>query len=678
MSASRFLATLHVDIETRSRAELKKTGVYRYVEDPDFAIILISYALDSGPVKVVDLLTEDHGLDQFVEYLLDPRVKKVAFNAQFERVCLAMHFGRPMPPEEWECAMVRAYELGLPGTLGEVGDRIGLKEDKKKWADGLKLIRTFCIPDKKTGEFRDPHALPDAWARFKGYCVRDTEAERAICDRLAAFPLPESEHRLWCIDQRANERGVMIDQNVAMAAIEAAKAEIDRLEKEACDITGLDNPRSRQQLLNWLRAAQTEEGLEESEDLKKKTVARLLHSAPPIEIETVLRLRQEISKSSISKYNAMLRGVCADGRLRGLLQFYGAIRTGRWAGRQVQVQNLPQNQIEDLREMRQILITDASAIGLFYDSVLSVLSELIRTAFVPAPGKRLISVDFSAIEARVIAWIAAEEWRLDVFRTHGKIYEASAEQMFGLPPGSIKKGDPMRQKGKIAELALGFQGGVGALETMGALDMGLTKEELPEIKDRWRVASPRIVCLWYAMEEAARTAVLYRGQRVKVFPIMQRIAEERGLDLSDDAGARYVSFVRQSGILFMHLPSGRRLAYPHPRVEEGKFGPKVTFMGLHPVTHKWARIDTFGGRLTENLVQATARDCLKEAMFRAEEELEAELTFSVHDELVLEADEAQAEQVLADALGIMAEPLSWAPGLPLKAEGDVLDFYRKA
>ena len=670
---------LHVDIETRSSIDLRKHGVYRYVEAADFEIMLIAFALDGEPVRLIDyLLGDKEELGNFLALLSDASVLKSAFNAQFERTCLAKFFDFYPDPEDWECTMAHAYSLGIPGTLGEVGDRLGIKEDKKKWSDGRKMIRTFCVPDKKTGRFIDPATLPEEWGRFRGYCLQDVEAEREIAKRLALFPLPDEERRLWHLDQRMNDRGVRIDTRLAKAAIAGATTEIDRLEAEAVSITGLANPRSRTQLLDWLRAAQIEEGLEESLDLKKKTVQKLLRTEQPLLIESVLRLRQEISKSSIAKYAAMLRGVCADGRLRGLLQYYGAIRTGRWAGRQVQAQNLPRNEIKDLREMRAALLIDPASISVFYESVLTVLSELIRTAFIPAPGKKLISVDFSAIEARVIAWFAWEQWRLDVFNSHGKIYEASAEQMFRLPAGSVSKGSPLRQKGKIAELALGFQGGVGALEVMGALDMGLTRDELPDIKVRWREASPSIVCLWWAMEEAARTAVLRRDTEIEVWPIMSRIVERRGLPpLPAHAGVSRVSFKREAGMLFMRLPSGRRLAYPHPRVEEGDFGPKVTFMGLHPITHKWARIDTFGGKLVENLVQATARDCLREALFDVEEAGYA-AAFSVHDEIVLEVDERDAEKICANVLERMAEPVHWAPELPLKATGDVLDFYMKA
>lgn len=671
---------LHVDIETRSRAELTKTGVYRYVECPDFRVMLISYALDNRPVELIDLTTE-YGTpraDRFFDMLADPSLKKVAFNAQFERVCLTADFGIECPPEQWECAMVRALAMGFPGRLGDVGERVGIPEDKRKLGTGLRLIRKFCMPDKKTGRFSFPEYHEDDWALFREYCIRDTEAEREIYKRLALFPLRPEEQRLWELDQRINDRGVKIHAPLATAAIAAAGEEIGKLEAEAISLTGLSNPGSRHQLLAWLRAEQEGEGLVETKDLKKKTVAKLLRTDQPIVIDNVLRLRQEISKSSIAKYGAMLRGVCGDGRLRGLLQFYGAIRTGRWAGRLVQVQNLPQNLIEDLREMRAILLADPHAIGMFHDSVLGVLSELIRTAFIPGDGARLISVDFSAIEARVIAWVAHEAWRMDVFATHGKIYEASAEQMFRLPAGSVTKGDPLRQKGKIAELALGFQGGVGALELMGALDMGLTADELPEIKDRWRAASPSIVCLWYAMEETARKALFNKGQRIAVAPAMSRLLADRGIDpLPATAGVHRVAFEYSSGCLFMHLPSGRRLTYPKPRVEEGAYGPKVTFMGLHPLTHKWSRCDTFGGRLVENLVQATARDCLREAMFRADE-TGLDIVFTVHDEMVLEVGEDEAESALEDLLAIMADPIDWAQGLPLKADGDVLDFYRKA
>lgn len=667
---------LHIDIETRSRIDLKKAGVYRYVECPDFKVMLISWAIDGGDVHLIDLMDGEEASARFIEALTDPRYKKIAFNAQFERTCLAKHFDIDCPPEQWECTQVHALEMGIPGRLGEVGERVGIPEDRRKLGEGGKLIRTFCIPQASSGEFKEATDYPEEWARFRHYCVQDTIAEREIHRRLSKFPLDKNEYRLWCLDQRINDRGVRIDERLAEAAIALAKTQIDELESEACSLTGLDNPRSRQQLLDWLRTEQILENLEETVDLKKKTVAKLLRTDQPKMIEEVLRIRQEISKSSIAKYSAMLRGRCNDGRVRGLLQFYGAIRTGRWAGRLVQIQNLPQNQIEEIDDMRRVLLSAPDTLPMLHDSPLTVLSELIRTAFIPSPGNKIGAVDFSAIEARVIAWYAQERWRLEVFRGDGRIYEASAEQMFKLPAGSVGKKDPLRQKGKIGELACGFQGGEAALEKMGALDMGLTSEELPEIKARWREASPRIVHLWYAMESAAKRAIGSKGERIYVDEVMvgQLLRNPHVPPFTDEERVPLskVSFEFSSACLFMYLPSGRRLVYPKARVEEGDRGAKVTFMGLHPVTHKWARVDTFGGRLVENLVQATARDCLATAMLRLKK---YDIVFHVHDEVVMELPPEQ--QDMDRIVEIVSAPIDWAPGLPLAAAGDILDWYKK-
>ena len=489
------MTTLRIDLETYSSVDLKKCGVHKYVESDDFEILLLAYAFDDEAVRVLDLAQGclESEYQRVVSALKDPRITKTAYNAAFELACMSKHLGEALDVTQWRCTSVHGLYLGLPGNLAELGKVMGLSEDKQKLGSGWSLIRYFCIPCKPTrsnnGRTRNlPQHDPAKWELFIEYCRRDVETEREIAKKLARFPVPDKEWKLWHLDQRMMNQGVLVDRALVHAAIEADEITKQRLTAEAVALTKLDNPNSRDQLLAWLQEEMEDDTIE---DLTKKTVPKLLEATDSKVVERVLRIRQELAKTSVSKFHAMARSVCKDGAIRGLTRFYGANRTGRWAGQIVQVQNLPQNKLRDLDLARELLIArQFDELEFLYGSVPDVLSQLIRTAFVARLGRRFIPVDFSAIEARVIAWLAWCEWRLEVFKTHGMIYEASAEQMFKLPAGSVTKKSPYRQKGKIAELALGFQGGAGALKTMGALDMGIAESELDPIKDAWRAANP--------------------------------------------------------------------------------------------------------------------------------------------------------------------------------------------
>lgn len=646
------MAILSIDIETYSGVDLTKSGVYAYTEAPDFEILLFGYAFDDGPVEIVDLASGEGLPAEVFEALTDPTTIKTAFNANFERTCLAKHFNKPMPPEQWRCTQAHALTLGLPIRLEDVAKALKLKHQKDN--AGKALIRYFSIPCKPTkANGRRTRNLPEhaseKWEQFKAYCRQDVEVERAIRERLLQYPM--QEQKLWELDQRINDTGVRIDPVLVKNAIACDTIYQEKLLAEATRLTGLDNPNSVSQLKKWLKEAVDLE----VESLNKESVPELLKQTKSNTVKRVLELRQELAKTSVKKYQAMERAKCRDDRIRGLLQFYGANRTGRWAGRLVQVQNLPQNKLKDLDLARNLLLTGQyDALELLFDSVPVVLSQLIRTAFIPSPGCRFVVADFSAIEARVIAWLAGEKWRMDVFNSHGKIYEASAAQMFKVPVESITKGNPLRQKGKIAELALGYQGSKGALITMGALNMGLTEEELPGLVTTWRQANPAIVRLWQDVENAALTAV--REKR----PVLIQYG---------------VVFTYESGILFIRLPSGRRLAYVKPKIEvEERFNKMgLTYEGYEQ--GKWGRLRTYGGKLVENIVQATARDCLAEAMLRLDA-ADYRIVMHVHDEAVLEVPENNS-CALEDACEIMARPIEWAPGLPLRADGFECNYYRK-
>ncbi len=652
---------LAIDIETYSDINLSDNGVYKYTDTPNFEILLFAYAFDDGPVQIVDLAQGEKLPEKVLQALLDKNVIKTAFNAQFERVCINKYFG--IQTENWECTMIKAWSLGITGGLESVGQVIGLERDMQKLMTGKNLIRLFSIPRKITDPNQIsilkkrtrlyPHDRPKEWEQFKTYCIQDVETERAVRDKLSRFPMSETEKQLYALDQKINDKGVMIDLDMAENAIAIDTEQTDRLTKIFQETTGLENPNSLTDIKAYIKEhvgkvvrSITKDNLDE---LKDK-----LEDYP--DIVTVLDIRQRLSRTSISKYKKMIDIACHDHRARGLLQFYGASRTGRWAGRLIQVQNLPQNHIKDLDTAREIIKQgDLELLQMLYDDPSDILSQCIRTAIIPAPGKKFIVSDFSAIEARVIAWMAGEQWRLDVFKSHGKIYEASASQMFKVPIEEIHKGSPLRQKGKIAELALGYGGAERALTKMGALNMGLTKEELPELVKQWRTANPQIVQLWHETENKVIEAILARTT-VKI--------------------KNNLTAIYQNGILFIALPSGRKLAYPKPRVVDHDRFPgkqKIIFQELGP-DGQWVEVETYGGRLVENIVQATARDCLAHSMLKLDQ-TGYEIVMHVHDEVVIEIDKNRDE--LKNVTDLMSEDIPWAPGLPMRAAGFECEYYQK-
>jgi DNA polymerase len=668
------MATLRIDLETYSDVDLKKCGVHKYVESDNFEVMLFGFKWSTGQVCVIDLAQGQALPEHIVAALDDPTITKTAYNAAFEIACLSKHFKRQLDVTQWRCTSVHALYLGLPGSLGDVGKVLGLGDDKQKLVSGWALIRYFCLPCKPTlkngGRTRNlPHHDPDKWALFKEYCARDVDSEDEIAMKIAKFPVPDQEWKLWHLDQRMMNRGVRVDRELVNAAIECDGIFKERMTTEAITLTGLDNPNSRDQLLKWL---QTEEEDDTIVDLTKKNVPKVLESTDSATVRRVLELRQEMAKTSVSKYHAMARAMCdKDDAVKGLTQFYGANRTGRWAGRLVQVQNLPHNKLRDIDLARNLLkARDYETLELLFGNVPDTLSQLIRTAFVAREGCRYIIVDFSAIEARVIAWMAWCQWRLDVFATHGKIYEASAEQMFNLPAGSVTKKSPYRQKGKISELALGYQGGAGALKTMGALEMGLTEDELEPIKDAWRGANPEIVQLWYACERSAKDAVL--GKKSVTLLLAGKKAA--------------LVFAYESGFLTIQLPSKRKLFYVKPRIEAedlvretsagGKFiaarAGSLTYEGQDQKTKQWTRLSTYGGKLVENITQAVARDCLAESMLALDDAGYTQLA-TVHDEIIMEMKGG----TLKEAEKIMGEAIAWAPGLPLRGDGFETKYYMK-
>ncbi len=641
---------LWIDIETFSSEDIAKSGAYRYAAAPDFEVLLLAFAWDNGPVQIVDLT--ESGLPEILQQALPhSTVIKHAHNANFERTCLARMLGAPMPPELWDCTMVRAAMHGLPLSLDGASQALGLEAQKD--AAGKALIRYFCQPCKPTksngGRTRNlPHHDPERWERFKRYCIQDVEVERQIHRALFLEP-SEEERALWILDQRINDCGVGVDMRLVRNAIACDETHKDRTMGAMRELTGLANPGSVAQLKSWL----AERGLP-AETLGKADAAALAESTADPVVRQAMELRLKAAKTSVKKYEAIERSVGADGRVRGLLQFDGASRTGRWAGRLVQVQNLPRNYLPTLDDARGMLREgDFEGLELFYNNVPDVLSQLVRTAFVPSRGRRFIIGDFSAIEARVIAWLAGEQWRLDVFNGHGKIYEASAAQMFGVPVDSITKGSPLRQKGKIAELALGYQGAAGALIQMGALNMGLTEEELPDIVGKWRAANPNIVRLWHDTNAAALKAVI-SGREKGV----------RGL----------VSYAMQGDYLLCKLPSGRCLCYAHPEVHEEQGFKKLSCMEQDQTSRKWKRSPTYGGKLTENTVQAIARDCLAVAMLRVAE-AGFDTVMHVHDEIVVDAPSGQWSA--GEMAELMGQPIPWAEGLPLRADAFISDYYCK-
>ena len=645
------MKTLSIDIETYSDIPLQKTGVYRYCESPNFEILLFGYSIDSGPVQVVDLACGEHIPKEVLAALEDDSVIKWAFNAAFERVCLSRYLGYPtgeyLDPESWHCSMVWAATMGLPLSLEGVGAVLGL--EKQKLTEGKELIKYFCqpcLPTKANGQRtrNRPFHAPDKWGLFKRYNARDVEAEMGIQQKLSKFPVPPQVWEEYDIDQEINDRGVRIDMELVEQAIQMDARSRQELTDAMKRMTALENPNSVQQMKQWL----SDNGME-TDSLGKKVVAELLKTAPP-ELAEVLTLRQQLAKSSVRKYQAMEKTVCSDNRARGMFMFYGANRTGRFSGRNIQLQNLPQNHLPDLAEARALVRSgDFDAVELLYEDVPDTLSQLIRTAFIPRDGAQFLVADFSAIEARVIAWFAGETWRQEVFSKGGDIYCASASQMFKVPVEKHGINGHLRQKGKIAELALGYGGSVGALKAMGALEMGLTEEEFPQLVDAWRQSNPNIVKFWWAVDRAVMEAVRYKHT-------------------TTDYG---LTFSCRSGMLFITLPSGRRLAYVKPKVGTNKFGGEcITYEGIGS-TKKWERLDSYGPKFVENIVQATARDILCYAMrtLRC-----CSIVMHIHDELVIEADPHMSLDAVCEQMG---RTPPWAKGLLLRADGYATPFYKK-
>lgn len=645
------MKSLSIDIETFSDVDLAKCGVYRYCESPAFDILLFGYAVDGAEVQVVDLACGEIIPEEIISALSDPNVKKWAFNSAFERICLSRFLGLPagtyLDPDSWHCTMIWSAYMGLPLSLQGVGAVLGL--EKQKLSEGKDLIKYFCQPCMPTkangGRTRNrPGDAPDKWLAFKTYNRRDVEVEMAIQQRLAKFPVSESVWEEYHLDQRINDRGVALDMELVEQAITMDRRSREELTEEMQKLTTLENPNSVQQMRQWL----AENGME-TETLGKKAVADLIKTAPE-EIRNVLTLRLQLAKSSVRKYQAMENAVCSDGRARGMFQFFGANRTGRWAGRLIQMQNLPQNHLPDLTEARALVRSgDFEAVELLYGDVPDTLSQLIRTAFVPREGCRFIVADYSAIEARLTAYLAGEQWRLEAFRQGKDIYCASASAMFHVPVEKHGVNGHLRQKGKIAELALGYGGSVGALKAMGALEMGLDGEELPALVGAWREANPAIVRFWWAVDRAALNAVSNRT-----------VSETHG-----------ITFEYRSGMLFITLPSGRRLAYVKPKIGENQFGGEcITYEGVGG-TKKWERLETYGPKLVENIVQATARDVLAFAMKNLRD---CQIVMHIHDEVVVDAPPELTLQTVCDRMGTTPP---WMPGLLLRADGYETDFYKK-
>lgn len=640
---------ISIDIETYSSTNLNQTGVYRYADSDDFELLLFGYATDFGPVKVVDLTQGEKIPAQIIKALDNPNIIKSAFNAQFERVCLSRYVGHRLKPAGWHCSRVWSATLGLPLSLRDVGSVLGLP--RQKITAGKELVRYFCTPCKPTKANQNrtrnfPYHAPDKWQQFKQYNQRDVEVEMEITQKLSWFPVPQSEWQNYWMDQDINDRGIKIDQQLVDNAIKCQSEFHDQYLEKAKELTGLANPNSPLQLKDWL----TQQGVQ-VDSLSKAAVDQLLQNTTG-KVHQVLALRKLLSKSSVKKYQAMQKAKCKDDRVHGLLQFYGANRTGRWAGRLVQVQNLPRNSMPDLEASRALVKQgNFSALAMLYDSVPDVLSQLIRTAFIPKENCHFYVADFSAVEARVIAWLSGEEWRQEAFAHNKDIYCASASQMFGVPV--IKHGinGNLRQKGKIAELALGYGGSIGALKAMGATKLGLTEDELPPLVEMWRQASPHIVHFWWDIDKAAKVC------------IKTRLPQE-----SHD-----MKFTYRSGCMFLKLRSGRSLCYPQPKIGINRFGSEsITFMSINTVK-KWSRIETYGAKLVENIVQATSRDLLAEAMHRLEAAGNP-VVMHIHDEAVIEAPIGRS---LATMVKIMTEVPDWANGLILNAAGFVGDFYKK-
>ena len=641
------MRNLSIDIETYSDVDLSKCGVYKYASSPAFEVLLFGYAADGGDVRVVDLACGEQIPEEVISALSDTSVTKWAFNAMFERVCLSNFLGEWLEPEGWHCTMVWSATLGLPLSLESAGAALGL--EKQKLTEGKDLIRYFCVPCKPTkangGRMRNrPEHDPGKWERFKAYNLRDVETEMQIQKRLSNFPVPDAIWEEYHLDQEINDRGIGVDMELVRQAIEIDTRSRERLTAAMQELTELENPNSVQQMKQWL----ADHGLE-TDTLGKKAVAELVKIAPE-PLREVLSLRQQLAKSSVKKYTAMENAVCADSRAHGMFQFYGANRTGRFSGRLIQLQNLPQNHMGDLAEARALVRSgNYEALSMLYEDIPDTLSQLIRTAFVPQNGRKFIVADFSAIEARVIAWFAGERWRLKVFEDGGDIYCASASQMFHVPVEKHGVNGHLRQKGKIAELALGYGGSVGALKSMGALEMGLAEEELQPLVDAWRSSNPMITQFWWDVDRAVKDCI---RQRVPT--------ETHGL-----------RFDYRSAMLFITLPSGRRLAYVKPRIGENRFGGEsVTYMGVSG-TKKWEWLESYGPKFVENIVQGTARDILCYAMRTLRN---CAIVAHVHDEVIIEADRRMSVAAVCEQMG---RTPPWAKGLKLRADGYECEFYQK-
>lgn len=652
---------LSIDIETKSSVDIGKAGLYKYAQSEDFEILLFAYSPDYGPVQVIDLTAGEQIPEDVMTALRQPEVIKHAYNAAFEWYCLN-RAGYDTPLGQWRCTMAHGLYCGYTAGLDATGKAVGLPQDAQKLSVGKALIRYFCVPCRPTKSnggrtWNLPRHAPEKWELFKTYCGQDVVAEQEILRRLEQFPMPAEEQHQWELCVRMNAYGVRVDTELISGALYVRQMSAGRLMDEAIDITSLGNPNSDKQLSAWL-----EDNGVLVENLQKATVTELLEGELPDTVRRVLEIRQQLGKTSIKKYEAMDTAKCKDNRIRGLTQYYGANRTGRWAGRMVQMQNLPRNYIKTLDYARNLAKSrNHDGMQLLYGNVSDILSQLIRTAFIPSEGRKFVVADFSAIEARVIAWLAGEQWVNKVFATHGKIYEATASQMFGVPVEKIVKGNPeyaLRQKGKVATLALGYQGGPPALIAMGALSMGLTEEELPDIVQRWRQANPRIRDLWYSIESAS-VSVLQTAQPQAI----------RGLIFSLEADMLY-----GQTFLTVRLPSGRKLYYPRPFLKENQFGKMaVHYYAVGQATKKWGVESTYGGKMTENIVQAIARDCLAVTLDRIDA-LGLQVVFHVHDEVIIDAPMNVTVDEICD---LMAEPIPWAPGLILKGAGFESSYYMK-
>ena len=646
--------TLSIDVETFSDVDISKCGAYKYAESSSFEILLFAYAVDGGEVQVVDLAAGEKIPQEILAALTDDNVIKWAFNANFERICLSRYLSDMgllrdafLSPESWRCTMVWAAYMGLPLSLAAVGSVLGLEE--QKMSEGKSLIRYFCTPCTATktngGRVRNlPSHAPDKWAMFKAYNKRDVEVEMAIQHRLSKFPVPDFLWDEYHLDQEINDRGIRIDMELVDNAIAVDAHSREELTDRMKRLTGLNNPNSVQQMKGWL----SQHGVE-TDSLDKKAVLELLKNAPS-ELSEALSLRQQLAKSSVKKYQAMQNTVCSDGRARGMFQFYGANRTGRFSGRHIQLQNLPQNHLADIAYARALVRQgNYAALEMLYDSVPDVLSQLIRTAFIPKAGRKFIVADFSAIEARILSWLAKEQWRMDVFAADGDIYCATAGRMFHCNVVKHGENGHLRQKGKQAELACGYGGSVGALKAFGALESGMKEDELKPLVDAWRAANPNIVDFWWAVDRAAKDCIKERSKTV----------------------THGIQFICQSGMMFIELPSGRRLAYAKPRIGENKFGGEsITYMGL-TTAKKWARIESYGPKLVENITQAISRDIL---CYAIQSLRHMDIVAHIHDELVIECEECASLSAVCEQ---MARTPPWAEGLLLRADGFECSFYQK-